>query len=178
MSKIWVADTEPSERFPLYSRGNVGEVFPHVMTALTGTLIGDAVGRGQLQVVAETGALGRRERAGRSEPASSAATCTSTTRSMRLFGRRMPGMSVDDIDEQVTGGVADLPPYRAAPGDRNLLASVRLACYSISLLAGARPGVARRGPERSARPGWRPCPTSRRPATRRCWRGSARTRRG
>ena len=27
---LWVADTEPNERFTLYTRGNVGEVFPHV----------------------------------------------------------------------------------------------------------------------------------------------------
>jgi len=35
MAQIWVADTEPNERFTLYTRGNTGEVFPHVMTALT-----------------------------------------------------------------------------------------------------------------------------------------------
>ena len=134
MSRIWVADTEPSERFPLYSRGNVGEVFPHAMTALTGTLIGDAVGRGQLQVVAETGALGRRERVGPIGTGVFGGYLYVNHSIMRVFGRRMPGLSVDDIDEQVTGGVADLPPYRAAPGDRNLLASVRLAYYSISLL--------------------------------------------
>ena len=39
---------------------------------------------------------------------------------MRLFGVRMPGMSVRDADEQVMGEVTDLPPYRPAKGDRNL----------------------------------------------------------
>ena len=150
MSKIWVADTEPSERFPLYSRGNVGEVFPHAMTALTGTLIGDAVGRAQLQMVSETGALGRRERVGAIGTGVFGGYLYVNHSMMRLFGRRTLGLSVDDIDEQVTGGVADLPPYRAAPGDRNLLASVRLAVLLDLALAGARPGVARRGPERGA----------------------------
>ena len=36
MTGIWVADTPANERFRLYCRGNVGEVFPHVITALTG----------------------------------------------------------------------------------------------------------------------------------------------
>ena len=57
MAKIWVADTEPNERFTLYTRGNVGEVFPHVMTALTGTLIGDAVRQGQTDFLVDMGAL-------------------------------------------------------------------------------------------------------------------------
>ncbi len=57
MARIWVADTEPNERFTLYTRGNVGEVFPHVMTALTGTLIGDAVRDGQAEVFVEMGVL-------------------------------------------------------------------------------------------------------------------------
>ncbi|MFZ1490719.1 MAG: hypothetical protein WAS51_12315, partial [Ilumatobacteraceae bacterium] len=46
---------EPSTRFPLYTRGNTGEVFPHVVTALTGTLVGAAVGQAQLEVFLEIG---------------------------------------------------------------------------------------------------------------------------
>mgnify|MGYP007068786095 CR=1 FL=1 len=53
----WVADTEPNERFTIYTRGNVGEVFPHVMTALTGTLIGDQVRQGQLAELVDMGVL-------------------------------------------------------------------------------------------------------------------------
>ena len=36
-TRIWVADMEPSTRYPLYTRGNTGEVFPNVITALTGS---------------------------------------------------------------------------------------------------------------------------------------------
>ena len=61
VARIWVADTEPNQRFTLYTRGNVGEVFPHVMTALTGTLIGDAVRQGQVEVFVEMGVLRRHE---------------------------------------------------------------------------------------------------------------------
>ncbi len=79
-ARIWVADTEPNQRFTLYTRGNVGEVFPHVMTALTGTLIGDVVRQGHEWLV------------------------------MRLFGVRMPAVSASDADERVMGDVADVPP--------------------------------------------------------------------
>ena len=40
----WVADTEPNPTRSLYTRGNAGEVFPNVITVLTGTLIGDEPG--------------------------------------------------------------------------------------------------------------------------------------
>lgn len=38
----WVADLEPNERFTIYPQQRRRSV-PHVMTALTGTLIGDQV---------------------------------------------------------------------------------------------------------------------------------------
>jgi pyruvate,water dikinase len=53
---------------------------------------------------------------------------------MRLFGVRMPGMSPRDADEQVIGDVTDLPPYRPARGDRNLLASLTLSRYVLKLV--------------------------------------------
>ena len=69
---------------------------------------------------------------------------------MRLFGVRMPGMSPRDADEQVMGEVTDLPPYRRAKGDRNLIASLALSRYVLAAAALARPRAARRGPPRRA----------------------------
>ena len=57
MTWSWVADTEPNERLRLYTRGNVGEVFPNAMTPLTATLIGDAVRAAQTEVFVGMGAL-------------------------------------------------------------------------------------------------------------------------
>ena len=78
MATTWAADTEPNERFCLYTRGNVGEVFPHVITVLTGTLIGDVgAPRSQVDLFVELGVLRPRRSPGRPwAPASSAATCT------------------------------------------------------------------------------------------------------
>ena len=53
---------------------------------------------------------------------------------MRLFGVRMPGMSPRDADEQVMGEVTDVPPYRRAKGDRNLIATLTLSRYVLKLL--------------------------------------------
>ena len=61
---IWVADTEADERFPLYCRGNVGEVFPHVITALTATLIGDAVRQAQTGLFVDLGVIRPHEATG------------------------------------------------------------------------------------------------------------------
>jgi hypothetical protein len=33
--KVWVVDDTPSTRFPIYTRGNVGEVFPDVVSPLS-----------------------------------------------------------------------------------------------------------------------------------------------
>ena len=94
MPTIWLADTEPNERFTLYTRGNVGEVFPHVMTALTGTLIGDAVRQGQIDVFVEMGVLRPHEVTGPSVGTGVFGGYLYMSGSaMRLFGVRMPGMS-------------------------------------------------------------------------------------
>ena len=94
MTQYWVADTEPNARFTLYTRGNVGEVFPHVMTALTGTLIGDAVQRGQTELIVEIGVLRPHEVVGPSVGTGVFGGYLYMNGSaMRLFGVRMPGMS-------------------------------------------------------------------------------------
>lgn len=141
MPQIWVADTEPHPRFSLYTRGNVGEVFPHVMTALTGTLIGDANRDGQIQVFREMGVLRPSEINGPSLGTGVFGGYLYMSASvMRLFGARMPGMSAADADEQVMGEVADVPPYRRAKGDRNLLATLTLSRHVVRLLR--RPDLA------------------------------------
>ena len=135
MTAIWVADTEPNERFTMYTRGNVGEVFPHVITALTGTLIGDAIRRAQSDVFVEMGALRRSEVSG---PSATTGVFSGylymNVSAMRLFGVRMPGMTWRDADEQVMGDVEGLPPYEPQKGDRNLAASWAIVRYSTRLL--------------------------------------------
>lgn len=135
MTVTWVTDSEPNERFTLYTRGNVGEVFPHVITPLTGTLIGDAIRQAQSDVLVEMGVLHRSEVAGPSATTGVFGGYLYMNGSaMRLFGVRMPGMTWRDADEQVMGAVEGVPPYEPAKGDRNLTASLATVRYSTKLL--------------------------------------------
>ncbi len=135
MTAIWVADTEPNERFTLYTRGNVGEVFPHVITALTGTLIGEAIRKAQSDVFAEMGVLRRWEVAGPSATTGVFGGYLYMSGSaLRLFGVRMPGMTWRDADDQIMGAVEGVPPYEPKKGDRNLAASLAIVRYSTKLL--------------------------------------------
>src|SRR4051812_22773459 len=38
--RIWVVDNEPSKKYPIYTRGNVGEVFPEAVAPLSWTMFG------------------------------------------------------------------------------------------------------------------------------------------
>ena len=135
MALIWVADTEPNKRFTMYTRGNVGEVFPHVMTALTGTLIGDCIRIGQIDVFVEMGVLRRSEVVGPSVGTGVFGGYLYMSGSaMRLFGVRMPGLTPADADKQVLGDVEGIPPYRPAKGDRSLRATLSLSGYVVKLM--------------------------------------------
>jgi pyruvate,water dikinase len=131
----WPADTEPSERFPLYTRGNVGEVFPNVVSVLTGTLVGPAVNDAGLAMFRSTGLLTQRDLDGRPVGTGVFGGYLYGNASLfRLMGVRTPGMSVADADEQVSGDAGDMPPYEPRPGDKNLLVTVRLGAYLARVL--------------------------------------------
>ena len=141
MATTWAADTEPNERFSLYTRGNVGEVFPNVITVLTGTLIGESVRASQVDLFVELGVLRPAEVTG---PSMGTGVFSGylymNGATMRLFGVRMPGMDPATSDEQVFGAVEDIPAYVPAKGDRNLAATLRITGSSLRLLR--RPDLA------------------------------------
>lgn len=135
MTTIWIADTEPNDRFTLYTRGNVGEVFPQVVTALTGTLIGEGIRRAQSEIFVEIGALRAGEVVGSSVGTGVFGGYLYMSGSvMRLFGVRMPGMTWRDTDAQVMGNVVGVPPYERRKGDRNIAASWAILRYSFDLM--------------------------------------------
>ena len=133
--RIWVADMEPSERYPLYTRGNTGEVFPHVLSALGGTLMGDDVGRAQMEVFREIGFVTPRDLDGISLGTGVFGGYLYGSGSLaRIMGVRTPGMNAVTSDEQVFGKVEGIPPYRKAKGDRNLLATARVTKFLLKIL--------------------------------------------
>jgi pyruvate,water dikinase len=126
---------EPSERYPLYTRGNTGEVFPNVLSALGGTLMGNDVGRAQMEVFLEIGFVTRRDLDGISLGTGVFGGYLYGNGSLaRIMGVRTPGMNATTSDEQVFGMVEGLPTYRRSRGDRNVVASARVTLFLMKIL--------------------------------------------
>ena len=126
-TKHWLIDREPSSRFPVYTRGNSGEVFPNVMTPMTGSLIGDASADGQTRAMRDLGLVIDRDFA---EPGAVSTGVFGgylygNLSLIRVVSERVPGMSADDADRQIAGLSDDAPAHRPQPGDRSLTATMR-----------------------------------------------------
>jgi phosphohistidine swiveling domain-containing protein len=115
----WVADSTLSERFPIYTRANVGEVFPDPVTPLT---FGSALW------LAEVGWRDAWARIGAFSPDEFkpdefevlgvvGGYCYLNASQIRLFGERAPGLSWQMMDAQVFGAQPGIPPYEEHPGD-------------------------------------------------------------
>ena len=135
---LWVVDDHPSRRFPIYCRGNTGEVYPNVITPLCGSIVKGPIALGQAQVFLEMGAVVPRD--------IDEQHCAVLTGCFggylygnlsvgRLMGARAPGMKPEDVDSQLFG-TNDAPPYRAQRGDRNLPATARLGRLMVRALRG------------------------------------------
>lgn len=124
-------EAEPSEEFPIYTRGNVGEAFPNVISPMSGSLMLDASTRSQTRFFLATGALSPRQvRDPRNAVFVQFGGYLYANVSMgRLAAVRAPGMSLDDLDAQYAG-VGVLPPYAPRPGDRSLRATIRLTRFA------------------------------------------------
>ena len=125
---IWVVDDTPSRRYPIYTRGNIGEVFPVVVSPLTWPLYGTQAELGWRDAFTSFGAHLDRDFAG--EPMGILGCFGGygylNASYIRVFAVRTPGLTVDDID-RLFFGESDAPPYQPQPGDKSLQASLRIA---------------------------------------------------
>ena len=124
-------DGVPSVEFPIYSRGNVGEAFPNVISPMTGSLMLEASARSQTRFFLAIGALSDRQvRDPRNQMFVQFGGYLYGNVSMaRIAAVRAPGVSIDDIDAQFSG-VGVLPPHEPTPGERDIAATARLARYA------------------------------------------------
>jgi phosphohistidine swiveling domain-containing protein len=137
----WIVDTEPSERFPIYTRGNADEVGPEPFTPLNWTLMweqgivpGTAWGWIHLGTFTEDEFLW-------SAPetyGSWGGYFYNQVSVGRVFGYRMPGASPDAIDASFFGGNPVVPPFVPDPRDDNEECSARLAESMGAILAGSQ----------------------------------------
>ena len=122
MVERWIADSELSSKWPIYTRANVGEVFPDPVTPLT---------RDTGIWLAELGWRDAWERVGAFDQDEfdpdnieqlgiTGGYCYLNASLIRLFGERAPGLSAAAMDEQFFGAQPGIPPYEEQPGDVDL----------------------------------------------------------
>jgi rifampicin phosphotransferase len=139
----WVVDNQPSTRFPVYTRGNVGEVFPAVVTPLTGTLLVGEAENGFRDAFAKFGAL--RPGDFGTDAMGVVGVFNGYTylnaSFIRVLAVRTPGLTVADMDRQFFGE-SEAPPYAARAGDKNLLATLKIGRTLLqTLTTKALPGL-------------------------------------
>jgi phosphohistidine swiveling domain-containing protein len=136
----WIADTTPSERFPIYTRGNADEVGPEPFTPLNWTLAWEqGVVPGTADAWIALGTFTPEEFLW-TEPetyGSWGGYFYNQVSLGRVFGHRMPGASPDAIDISFFGQNPVVPPYVADPRDDSEEASAKLAASMGAILGGA-----------------------------------------
>lgn len=135
MEKIWIVDDEPSRRYPIYTRGNIGEVFPVVVSPLSWSLYGPAAELGWRDAFRDYGIYVDGDFG--PQPTGIVGCFGGygylNISYVRVFAVRTPGLAVDDVDRMFFGE-SDAPPYQPKPGDKNLKASLRIARTLVKTL--------------------------------------------
>jgi pyruvate,water dikinase len=117
--RYFVTDTDLSERFPIYTRANVGEVFPDPVTPLTSDTALFEAEVGWRDAWIRMGAFEADEfpEGIFCQLGVQGGYCYLNASLIRLFGERAPGLSWQAMDEQFFGAQPGIPPYEEMPGD-------------------------------------------------------------
>lgn len=132
----WPADNTPSKRWPIYTRGNVGEVYPDIVLPLEWGLGALPTERGWRRGAAEVGfALDSDYDEGEDYVVLGVfgGYAYFNASLIRLLGVRTPGLTPETIDTQFLGE-ADVDGYKPRPGDRNLGATLRVIRTAVSTM--------------------------------------------
>lgn len=116
----WIVDSQPSTRYPIYTRANVGEVFPDPVTPLSATI--------GITDNAEPGWRDAFDRFGVIEPSEYdpdnneiigvfGGYCYLNVSLSRIVGVRTPGLTPEMIDATFFGAQPGVPPYQPQPTD-------------------------------------------------------------
>lgn len=132
----WVG-SEPSRRYPVYTRGNAGEVYPEVFTPLSFSIAAEPSDQAFRNAVARTGLVSAKDLAEPPDVGVGSGVFGGyaylNLSLARLAAVRLPGGEVDDVDTQYMGA-GDPPPYRPDPRDRDRRASLRGLRYLLRTL--------------------------------------------
>lgn len=118
----WIVGSEPSERFPLWTRANVGEVFPDPVSPLTFSLaMPTSAEGGWRDALVRIGAFTHDEFSPDNMETLGVfgGYCYLNAAVTRILGERAPGLSAQAMDDLFFGAQPGIPPYEPAPGDQN-----------------------------------------------------------
>lgn len=116
MPETWFADLPISEKFPIYTRANAGEVMPDPVTPLTAALGILAAGEaGWRDAYVNAGTCDHSDfESDRPNTVGYLGGYMYLNMSMtRLFGARFPGLTPEQVDLQYFGTMPGIPPYVA-----------------------------------------------------------------
>ncbi|HEY1967373.1 MAG TPA: PEP-utilizing enzyme [Pseudonocardia sp.] len=121
MRQPWITDTQPSSRYPHYTRANAGEVLPDPVTPLGWTFVWqEAFLPGWCDGNEATGAFAAGE-LDRSRPQDVGGNFAGyyyiNLSSMRMHGVRNPDVTLEQLEAGLLGAHPDVPPYLPHPGD-------------------------------------------------------------
>ena len=135
--KTCITDSEPSPRFPLYTRANADEVGPNPFPPLTWTLAWE---KGAIPGTVDAWVhLGGFRRDEFREPVAEVYGCWggyfyNQVSVGRVFGGRAPGGNPDDIDRTYFGSDPDVPPYTPDPRDVDVECTAALGATMTAAL--------------------------------------------
>jgi pyruvate,water dikinase len=136
----WITDWEPSEKFPVYTRANAGEVLPDPASPLAWTLVWEpGVVEGWADAQIRCGTLERSEFSEvRPEMVGSFGGYLYINGSVaRLFGVRGPGLTPEMIDYVYFGEHPDVPPYVPEPWHESPANTDKLAAWMGGVMMAA-----------------------------------------
>jgi rifampicin phosphotransferase len=131
----WIVEGKIDPRWPINTRGNIGEVFPEVLTPLSYTLGVLAAETGWRDAYRQMGIL-RRNDFKNDDPVIIglyAGYGYLNLSYLRMGGVRAPGSSPEAIDATVFGE-GNPPPYVPRKGDKSLLSSLKILLTVIKAL--------------------------------------------
>lgn len=120
--RIWIVDNEPSKKYPIYTRGNVGEVFPDTVAPLSWTAFGiPGAEPGWRDALERFGAFDRSEFDADNLEILGVfgGYCYLNVSISRIFGVRVPGLTPELVDRSIWGEMPGVPPYRPLPTDES-----------------------------------------------------------
>ena len=132
--KRWVADTEPSKKYPIYTRANAGEVMPDPVSPMSATLAIPVAGeQGWRDAYVKAGSFSYDEfDPDRPDTIGVFGGYLYLNMSMtRIYGVRTPGLTPQMVDFQYFGDMPGISPYEeeARPDDENEQATELLQKY-------------------------------------------------